>query len=229
MSCTGTPISWLRLERLHAGDVDARERREIEAHLSACDACAECLAKIEADAGAPLPLLKTAALSPRAPAKVHVLRKAAPAIAAIAVAAGVLLLVSRKPHELEPVPGARPKGGDVSFILVRDDEQSVDGSAGSYRDGDRLKAVVTCPPGMKASWDLVVYERGEAAFPLAAQSDLACGNAVPLPGAFRTTGRERMTVCLVWTDGALVDRDALRASAPSSLAHASCKVLEPVP
>ncbi|MBX3192764.1 MAG: zf-HC2 domain-containing protein [Labilithrix sp.] len=216
MSCTGTPISWLRLERLHAGEVDDAERAEIEAHLASCAACKACLAKIEGDDAVALPPLAK-------PAKVHVLRRAAPAIAALAVAAGVLLLVRRPPEEDPAAGGARAKGSDVSFALVRDDEQAVDGSAGTYRDGDRFKAIVTCPPGMNATWDLVVYERGEAGFPLAVQRDLSCGNAVPMRGAFRTTGREPLTVCLTWN----VDRDSLRRAPPE--ASASCKVLAPAP
>lgn len=237
--CVGTPISWLRLERFRAGELDDTERKGIESHLTECQACAACLASIDDDEGIALPpLLPHVPRVPRATkregATVHVSWRFTPAVAALAVAAGVLLFVTRKPRNVEsawedPSPGTRLKGGDVSFVLVRDDEESVDGSVGSYRDGDRFKAVVTCPPGMTASWDLVVYERDQAAFPLAAQTDLRCGNAVPMRGAFRTTGHEPMTVCLVWSERLPVDRNVVRSTAPGSLPQASCKALEPAP
>jgi hypothetical protein len=82
---------------------------------------------------------------------------------------------------------------------------------------------------MHAAWDVAVFERGEVSFPLEPQTDVTCGNAVPLAGAFRTTGKGSMTVCLVWNDGALVDRGALRKSVPQELPHAICKELAPSP
>jgi hypothetical protein len=121
---------------------------------------------------------------------------------------------------------ARTKGGDVGFVLVREDESLVAEAGGIYRDGDRWKALVSCPQTMHASWDLVVYEHGTAAFPLDPCADLTCGNGVPMPGAFRTTGQDRMTVCLVWSEGGTVDREALRHTTPELLPRASCKLLD---
>lgn len=238
--CNGTPISWLALERHHAGELEASESDAINAHLASCAICAACLARIEADAEGPLaPLLPLPPVSPlvartSAPPRLFLLRRIAPPLAALAVAAGVLLSLGRAPRTSpaphEPLPGtSRTKGGDVAFALVRDDEGLVAEAGGIYRDGDRWKAIVTCPAGMRASWDLVVFERGEAAFPLAPPGELVCGNDVPLPGAFRTTGRDRMTVCLVWTDGDMLDRESLRNVAPDALPRASCKVLDPAP
>ena len=161
------------------------------------------------------------------------LRRLAPVIAAVAVAAALLLVMGRRPGVDPENPGTldpaspRTKGGSVGFVLVRDDDGIVAEAGGVYRDGDRWKALVTCPAGMRAAWDLVVFERGAAAFPLEPQPDLTCGNDVPLPGAFRTTGHEAMTVCLVWNDGALVDRGTLRGASPGALPHAVCKVLDP--
>ncbi len=219
MSCTGTPISWLRLEQFHAGDLAKEERDAIAAHLASCDACAACSKWIEADAR-DLPALPQ-------PARVFTLRRAAPVIAMLAAAAAILLVVGRNARNQGSDP-ERVKGADIAFALVREDE-TVIGEAGTaiYRDGDRFKAVVTCPPGVHGAFDLVVYENGVAAFPLEAQSDLQCGNAVSLPGAFRVTGRSRMTACLVWADGAAVDRDAVRRTPPDALPHALCKSLEP--
>jgi len=236
LRCTGTPVSWLRLEQHHAGELPAPERDDVTAHLATCEACAACFARIVEEATAPLPVLARPAASARPPARVFALRRVAAPLAAFAVAAGVLLALGRgprpdpQPHDFPVDPGAaRTKGGDVGFVLVREDEGVVAEAGGVYREGDRWKAVVTCPAGMRASWDLVVYEHGEASFPLDPASELVCGNDVPLRGAFRTTGRERMTVCLVWDDGASVDREALRRAAPESLRAASCKVLDPAP
>lgn len=239
LSCIGTPISWLRLELHHAGELaSAEERAAITAHLATCDACAACLAQIEAEAALPLRPLPVLPLPAPLPAsrRVSLLRRLAPPLAALAVAAGVLLVLGRGSHsgsegrrsDLDP-GAARTKGGDVAFVLVRDDDSLVAEAGGSYRDGDRWKALVSCPAGMRASWDLVVFEHGDVEFPFAAPGDLTCGNDVPLGGAFRTTGHDAMTVCLVWSDGAMVDRDALRRASPEVLPHASCKRLVEAP
>ena len=98
------------------------------------------------------------------------------------------------------------KGDAVAFTLVRDDDERIDGDAGVYRHGDRFKAVVTCPPGEVMTFDLVVYDASGASFPLEPARGLACGNEVPLQGAFRLTGRDDETVCLVWGEGGPVDR-----------------------
>ena len=120
------------------------------------------------------------------------------------------------------------KGSSVAFTLVRDDDALVTEAGGTYRDGARFKALVTCPPGAKASFDVAVYEAdGTVSFPLAQAVDLACCNSVPLPGAFRVTGRERMTVCLVWASGEGLDRDDLRRTSPDLLPDAICKTLDP--
>jgi hypothetical protein len=224
-ACVSTPISWLRLERYHAGELGAAEREEIAAHLASCEACAACLRTIEADDARALPPLPVRAAAGRR--NVVTLRRAAPVAFALAAAA-VLVLVLRVPRD-----GAdRYKGGEVSFTLVREDEALVVEAGGSYRDGERIKALVTCPPEMRAAFDLVVYENGEAAFPLPPIEGLACGNDVPFPGAFRLTGRAPMRVCLAWNDEGGVDRDALRRAPPRSegaAKHALCKELTPAP
>jgi hypothetical protein len=237
LHCSGTPISWLRLEIYGAGEGDATERERIAAHLATCAACAACVARIESDAELPLPSLPALPSAParvERPARPRILLRIAPPLAALALAAALLLILGRRPTTGAPAPdqdpsSARMKGGDVGFVLVRDDEGVVAEAGGIYRDGDRWKALVTCPAGMRAAWDLAVFERGEAAFPLEPALDLPCGNAVPLPGAFRTTGKERLTVCLVWNDGALVDRNTLRGASPAAIPHSTCKVLDPAP
>ena len=234
LRCGGTPISWLRLEQHHAGELPRGERDSIAAHLATCGACAACFARIEADAASALLVLPTATPAVAPPGKLLVLRRLAPVLAGLALAAALLLIIGRRPpidprgREDDPL-SPRTKGGSVGFVLVRDDDGLVAEAGGIYRDGDRWKALVTCPAAMHAAWDLVVFEHGSAAFPLEPRPDLTCGNGVPLRGAFRTTGHEPMTVCLVWDDGALVDRGPLRrdGASPETLPHAVCKVLDP--
>ncbi|MGH7293845.1 MAG: zf-HC2 domain-containing protein, partial [Polyangiaceae bacterium] len=55
--CTAEPISWLRLERYHLGELRGAERQAIADHLAACEACAACLARIEQDDAVALPVL----------------------------------------------------------------------------------------------------------------------------------------------------------------------------
>jgi hypothetical protein len=212
-ACIGTPISWLRLERYAAGELSADERSQIASHLETCEACAASMRSIADDERAlpPLPAPKKGV--------VVALRRYSPIVGALAVAAGVLAVL-RAP-DTKP-PSERIKGSDVSFALVRDDDGTAIDAGGLYRDGDRWKALVTCPPGMRATFDVVVYERGQPAYPLAPATDLACGNAIAIPGAFRTTGRERLLVCLVWNE----ERATLAGGPP---ARSRCATLDPAP
>jgi hypothetical protein len=121
---------------------------------------------------------------------------------------------------------ARVKGGAVAFSLVRDDGERLEGPAGVYRDGDRFKAIVTCPPGGGVAFDVVVREGGRESFPLPPAVDLACGNEVPLPGAFQLTGSAEQTVCLIWNETGVVDRSA---SGPVEDRPSLCKHLSAAP
>jgi len=226
-ACKGTPISWLRLERYQAGEIAGDERDAIAKHLSACSACAECLRRIESDNRElpPLPVVE------KKRNNVFELRRVLPWASAFAIAALILLYIGRqKPTEPTPdmPPGVRIKGGEVSFALVNADDTVFEGGA-VYRDGDRFKVILTCPPGMRGGFDVVVYEGNEAAFPLEPARSISCGNGVAIPGAFRATGTERMNVCVVWDESGAVDREALRHAVPAQIPHAVCKELLPAP
>ena len=226
--CIDTPVSWLRLERYQLGELAPVEREAIKAHVRACPACAACLEEVDNGAKKALPPLPT---MPPKPAKISYLAKVVPIVTTLALAAVLLLFVgpfSKTSHDgaLEMVGTTRTKGGDVAFTLVRDDDELIGDASGTYHDGDRFKALVTCPAGLDASWDLVVFERGAASFPLASATRLACGNAVPLEGAFRLTGAEVVVVCVVWgetTDRAKIVSDGEHALGDNEL----CKLLEP--
>ncbi len=224
--CVSEPISWLRLERHHLGEVDATEKQRIDEHLAACPACAACLATIREDDAKALPVLTLPQPSTRRARVLPFMRPStlAAGVGALAAAAAFLLFLrgtTPDDHGLAGAHGPRVKGGAVAFSLVRDDGQRVDDDTGVYRDGDRFKALVTCPPGADVSFDLVVYDDGGATFPLEPAMGFACGNDVPLRGALRLTGRGDETVCLVWSETGVVQRDAL----PGDGAARACKKL----
>ncbi len=231
--CVGEPVSWLRLERFRLGELGATERVGVAAHLAACTACAACMARIEADETRELPALALGPAPTRpmlAPPARSPRRRLFASVAALAAAAVVVLGIGRTWHS----PGsseretARPKGDGMAFVLVRDDGQRMVDAQGVFRDGDRFKALVTCPPGSDATFDLVVFDAAGASFPLSAARGFACGNEVPLPGAFRlTSAGDRETVCVVWGSDDEVDRGALTRSGVAGR-RAMCKDLRPL-
>jgi hypothetical protein len=228
--CIGEPISWLRLERYHLGEGDAAERASVAEHLAACGACAACLARIEADGAVAVPPLAAPERAQPAPSARG--RRVALLTGGLALAAAVALLVASRPKPRDgdvpgdvPPTGSRVKGDGVAFALVRDDSERIVEAGGAFHDGDRFKALVTCPPAMTASFDLVVYDATGAAFPLAPAAGVACGNDVALPGAFRLTGSSDETVCLAWSTDGGVDRNALSLGEPPPGSSALCKRL----
>jgi hypothetical protein len=228
--CVSQPVSWLALERYHLGELFSGEREAIARHVGGCAACAACLARIEADDALALPPLALPPLTRSRRGRRALLWAAG--VGALAAAAGLLLVLRRGavPVNVGPGPeerGGRVKGGDVAFALVRDDGHRFDDGDGVFRDGDRFKAVVTCPPSKRGWFDLVVFDAGGATFPLEAVPGVSCGNDVPLPGAFRLTGRSPESVCLVWSDDGAVDRTRVSRSDLAFASHASCKELDP--
>jgi Putative zinc-finger len=229
-NCT-TPLSWLVLERHQLGELPPAEEAAVDSHLRQCADCTALLARIAEDDAGALPALPTP-LERRGPFQMARIGRARTAaiVTTVAVAAALLLAVGRKPRVVvDGAPSARVKGADISFALVREDEAMLAEAGGTYHDGERFKAVVTCPPGLRASFDVAVFEHDAVTFPLAPSAELACGNAVALPGAFRVTGHDRMTVCLVWQPNGVVDRETLRRMTPDMLSGAQCKTLEPLP
>lgn len=228
--CSGEPVSWLRLERYHLGEVALAEREAIAAHLAVCSACAACLAAIERDDGGVLPPL----VPPKFRHRGRFARFPPWTTAAMGAAAAAAVWVSmtqKRPREHGPfaaMPENRAKGDAIAFSLVRDDGERVGDSGGIYRSGDRFKAVVTCAPGASASFDVAVFDTGAPSFPLPPAQDLACGNDVPLPGAFRLTGTSDETVCLFRSDDGAVDRSQIAREVPGPDA-ALCKRLHAAP
>lgn len=218
------PVSWLELERLALGELDADRAAAIRAHLAGCDACSACARRIDEDAARPLPALPARAR--RAPAaggaSVVPLRRGphpffARAAGALALAASVALFVALRPDRAaEGDDHEGVKGADVALELVREGDDGSPREAGTFTDGDRFKALVTCPPRLAASWDLVVYDESGASFPLA-PARLACGNQIPMPGAFRLTGGDAV-VCVSFSEAGPVSRETLRHLGPDDRA-----------
>lgn len=177
MTCTSTPISWLRLER-HALSSDAR----ITAHLAACPACSASFEEIRRDVVA-LPVLDVPARRTRRAWWTFAL----PAIAAAA------LIVAIWPRDHGREDAVRVKGvGDVVLGVIRERDGAIRDDATTFLPTDRWKVVVTCPPA--ASVSIEVDVNGD--MPLA-QTTISCGNRVVVPGAFHLTGDVPNRVCVV--------------------------------
>jgi hypothetical protein len=187
-ACIGEPVSWLRLETFALDPRDANVRD----HVAACPACKQCLDEIERDVVA-LPPLVVPARKARRPWWQFAL----PAGLAIAAAA-ILLLVIRPRGETQRSNELRVKGvGVVVLDIVGERAGAIRSDARTFREGDRFKLVVTCPPDRTAHFELRVREAGTLQIdrPLA-PADLVCGNRVVMPGAFTLTGVKANEVCV---------------------------------
>lgn len=237
--CTGQPVSWLRLELYHLGELPAGERRTVDGHLQSCAVCRAALASIADDTRRLAPLPDLDALP------VGVAPTPGPGLGqrlwtwlsgpggrllpvAVAGLAGLAaLLIWSLPGGPPPLPGGRFKGGEAALVLLRERQGAVQEDARRFLDGDRLRLELTCPPGAETSWEVVAFQGAEVYLPLPGGERLPCGNRVALPGALRVDGPEPVTVCvLLGTPGAdaRTQREAVerggRAAVPSgALCH----------
>jgi hypothetical protein len=221
--CSGRPVSWLQLERYLLDELRPDERRAVRRHLEGCPACASCLRLLQADRARALPPLPA-----RAPAPAPRRRwwpELGPGWAGLAAAGAcalVLLLVLPRALERErdhgglPPPRLSTKGGEVSLTLVRERSGGVALDPSRFAEEDRFKALITCPGQGARWWELVVYQGGEAFFPVET-ARLDCGNQRPLPGAFSLSGSAPALVCLVPNEAAPLARAALARLAPEAL------------
>jgi hypothetical protein len=224
-SCVGEPISWLRIEQLRLGELSADDRRAVEAHLAACPACAACLGEV--DRPFPLPPLRAPAAPPGRWAWPRWPLLAASAGGALALA---LVLVGRGES---PGPSRiASKGGGVALQLVNDRTGVLDNDVTTFTPGDRWKALVTCPAGRLVFWDLVVidgFDGDGRIFPLAPSAPIACGNHVPLEGAFRLAGTGPIAVCAMVAENP-IDRRRLPPLDPAAPPEGTaCVGLRPAP
>lgn len=190
MTCTGEPVSWLRLEQFALGAADPATA----AHLAGCPACRACLDHIRGDAVA-LPALAAAARPARAAWRRWWL---GPALAAAAATAVLVVVLRPAPPSPDTADRVAIKGiGEVVLELVRERGGAIAFDARRYAPGDRWKVVVTCPPAAAGSLaiDVSVADGAAVDHPLP-PARLACGNRVGVPGAFTVTGDRANRICV---------------------------------
>ena len=171
-----TPISWIRLEQYHLGEVDFAERTRIEEAMTDCTTSRERLSQIAQDTR---PLPEVPVVLPQ--------RRWSTAWGGLALAAAALLAV------LIP-QGNTTKGGDLSLTLVRERDGVVAVAPEDFQDGDRFSIRLTCPEGTPTV-TVQITQDGDRYTPYPEQR-LTCGNQVPLPGAFVVSGTDDITVCV---------------------------------
>lgn len=223
MNACHEPISWLRLEHYHLGELPPGEHSHIQAHLHDCPHCSAMLAEIEDDART-LPPLPLPDASPAQPwyRRLSILL---PAVAGPVLVATVALILVLPPVISPELPGPRVayKGGELAIDLVRERAGAIKQSPKAYKDGDRFELLVTTPPGQH-TWDLVVLQQGQAFFPLEPGS--VSGGNRQVVGAFVLTGPGAADVCVVVGED-LPARSELEARGAEALAEdAACVTLK---
>jgi hypothetical protein len=224
-ACTSEPISFLRLERYLQGDLQVPERERIAAHLRECPTCSACFAELR-DEVIELPVLPVA-LPTRARARS---RTWPLALVVAAAALGLVLLPQLSQLNRPPAARVRIKGGELAIALVREHQAALANEASVFAAGDRFEVRVSCPAELRAHWDVVVFQAGQAFFPLQPEAPLRCANGVTLPGAFALTGSAAVSVCVQIDPAKPVEREPLRRDGPRALSPASaCTALTPAP
>jgi hypothetical protein len=187
------PLSWLILERYALGELDEQEQKRVEAQLATSPEDRACLLQIQSETNA-LPPLPVVVLRPR--------RTPRPGwwllSTGIAAAAASLLLFMPPSGTLPPSSKRLThgtKGGELAMQLVS--ERQGEGPR-TYSVGERFKLLVTCPPWLVGTPRILVFQAGKRYEPLRTTAHFACGNLVPIPGAFALDGSEPAEVCVAW-------------------------------
>lgn len=174
IQCKNTPISWLELERFALGE--SLKEAIVRNHLAECEACAQVSSIIASDERT-MPAL----LMPR-PVPATSLWWKWPAVLVPVVALLVLFWqVQREGSQFS----SGVKGESLSLTLVRE-RSGVLLAPTHHAPNDRFKVLVTCAPGLRLV-DLVIRQDGVLNLPIPT-SELECGNATPIPGAFTLEG-----------------------------------------
>jgi hypothetical protein len=175
-------VSWLQLERYALDELSGAEREDVERRLAHSDADRACLEAILNDdlVMPPLPTPK---------------RTVSPWWWAVVPLAAAFALLVVPTSDLPSRHSDGVKGGDVVLTLLAERNG---GEARSFRDGDRFKLMVTCPPSLSSRLSVVMFQDGRRYEPLPA-AELSCGNRVPWPGAFALDGAGDVEVCVTWS------------------------------
>ncbi|MET0287048.1 MAG: hypothetical protein ABW352_21370 [Polyangiales bacterium] len=174
-------VSWLQLERYALGELAGSERDDVERRLAESSADRACLDTI----------LNDTFVMPPLPAPKPALSPWWWAVVPLAAAFALMMIPT---SDLPGSPGV--KGGEVAITLLSERTGS---TVRGYRDGERFKLLVTCPPAYSSRLAVVMFQDGQRYQPLA-PADLACGNQVPWPGAFTLDGAGEVEVCVTWSD-----------------------------
>ena len=118
------------------------------------------------------------------------------------------------------------KGGELSLELVRlgSDGRLLDSSR--YHADDRFKVLINCPGETSVNVELIVYQDGQAFFPLDPIRLESCGNRRSLPGAFELDGTSHALVCVAVGERPL-DRARLARGAGALPEQSVCTAVLP--
>lgn len=178
-------ISWLQLERYALGELTGAERADVERRLEQSSEDRACLDAI----------LEDSVELPPLPAVIR--RKRTPWwIGGVALAAAIALALVPRDVPSRRTASDGVKGGEAAVMLI---SERTGNAPRNFRDGDRFKLLVTCPPWLSSRLSVVLFQDGQRYQPLAAH-DLACGNQVPWPGAFALDGAHDVEVCVTWRE-----------------------------
>jgi hypothetical protein len=222
--CSSVPISHLRLERRLQGDLAPLERFRVDQHLRRCEACRACFEELRREVVVLKPLPQPL-LAPDARRSNHRWTSIGVALSA----AAAFMLWMRSATETSPeLPPARVavKGGELALELVREPRGERARDAGRFAPGDRFEGVVSCPPGARRHWQVVILQAGQAYFPFTPSELLTCGNGITLPGAFALDGSDPARVCIALSDAPLSRERLARSELPE---QSACVTLVPEP
>lgn len=224
--CVSQPISWLKLEQYHTGDLQEKHQQDIAGHLSVCTSCNGKYQQIVLD-NRPLRPLSIEADPKTRYALMSSFAWGFGATAAIAALVFILFIPK------SDIPGSFPKhriiykGGDVVLSLARERQGRVVQDPKTYRDGDRFRLFLTSPKLGPISVDVAVFQEDKVFFPYPNRQNIMSGNRVPLAGAFRVTGDITTTICVL-LGHQLPHRDLISSSKSEALSQNTvCHTLEP--
>lgn len=224
-ACTSEPISFLRLERYLQGDLQLPELERVAAHLHDCPTCSACFDEMRNE------VIELPALPVQLPTPTRARTWTWPLGLVAAAAALVLALLPQLSKDSRP-PAARVriKGGELAIALVREHAATPANDPSVFAAGDRFEVRLSCPADLQVHWDVVVFQAGEAFFPLQPEAPLHCANGVTLPGAFELTGSTAASVCVQIDTARPIDRERVKRDGLSALSQPSaCTALTPAP
>lgn len=208
-------ISWLQLERFALGELSAADAALVRQQLAQNAELRARLAEIEAPTILrPLPV----SLPRRRPS----LWWGAPFAAALAC----LLWIMRPAVVDTSTPGVKGTAPEVSIVAHRDGQILAGIEAFGARD--RLKVLLTCAAQQPVWVDVAIFQDDDAPdFLLSAPMQMACGNAIAIPGAFRLAAGAPAEICVL-IDSPADMRARLRdgATVPDGT---PCQTLRPLP